>query len=54
MNSRSRREFLEDIGRGMLVASLGSAAALDLGMVPCVAEEAPQRLTFGQLEPLVA
>ena len=54
MNSRSRREFLEDIGRGMLVASLGSAAALDLGLAPCVAEEAPQRLSFGEIEPLVA
>ena len=54
MNSRSRREFLEDVGRGMLVASLGSAAALELGMAPCVAEEAIRRLTFGHLEPLVS
>ena len=54
MNRRSRREFLEDVGRGMLVASLGSAAALELGMVPCVAEEVGQRLTFGELEPLVS
>jgi hypothetical protein len=38
----------------MLVASLGSAAAFDLGMVPCAAEEVSQRLTFGQLEPLVS
>ncbi len=54
MNGRSRREFLEGVGRGMLVASLGSAAALDLGMTPCIAEESSQRLTFGQLEPLVS
>ena len=51
---RTRREFLEDIGRGMLVASLGSAAAFDLGLAPAVAEEASQRLTFGSLEPLVS
>jgi hypothetical protein len=59
MNSRSRREFLEDVGRGMLVASLGSVTAFDLGMSPCIADgtnssEATQRLTFGQLEPLVS
>ncbi|MCI0332191.1 MAG: hypothetical protein L0228_03070 [Planctomycetes bacterium] len=54
MNSRTRREFLEDVGRGMLVASLGSAAALEFGMTPCIAEEANRRLTFGQLEPLVS
>ncbi|MEX0611765.1 MAG: hypothetical protein WD738_00905 [Pirellulales bacterium] len=54
MNSRTRREFLEDVGRGMLVASLGSAAALELGLAPCVAEEASRRLTFGNLEPLVS
>src|SRR6478672_102102 len=55
MNSRNRREFLEDIGRGMLVASLGSVAAFDLGISRCIgAEEASQRLTFGDLEPLVS
>ena len=54
MNSRSRREFLADVGRGMLVASLGSAAALELGLTPSLAEESSQRLTFGQLEPLVS
>ena len=55
MNSCNRREFLEDIGRGMLVASLGSAVAVDLGISSCVgAEEASQRLMFGDLEPLVS
>ena len=54
MNGRTRREFLEDVGRGMLVASLGSAAAFELGIAPCIAEEASQRLTFGKLEPLVS
>ena len=54
MNGRSRREFLEDVGRGMLVASLGSAAALDLGIVRAIAAEPANRLTFGDLEPLVS
>ena len=54
MNSRSRREFLAEVGRGMLVASLGATAALELGMTPCIAEEPSQRLTFGKLEPLVS
>jgi hypothetical protein len=54
MNGRTRRDFLEDVGRGMLVASLGSAAALELGIAPSFAEEASQRLTFGKLEPLVS
>src|SRR4051812_8259961 len=53
MFNRSRREFLADVGRGMLVASLGSAAALDMGLTPCIAEAPGERLTFGKLEPLV-
>lgn len=55
MNSRNRREFLGDVGRGMLVASLGSVVAFDLGISRSIgAEEASQRLTFGDLEPLVS
>jgi hypothetical protein len=42
MNGRNRRGFLEDVGRGMLVASLGSATALDLGLTPAIAEESRQ------------
>ena len=53
MSHRSRRDFLADVGRGMLVASLGSATAIDLGITPCAAEEPTQRLTFGQAQPLV-
>jgi hypothetical protein len=49
-----RREFLEDVGRGMLVASVGSALALDLGLGTVRADEEPKALTFGDLEPLVA
>ena len=41
MNSRSRREFLEDVGRGMLVASLGSAA-FELGIAPALPTMQPR------------
>ncbi|HEV3444109.1 MAG TPA: hypothetical protein VG099_05660 [Gemmataceae bacterium] len=55
MYRNSRREFLAEVGQGMLLASVGSALALDLGFSPDVrAEGAPARLTFGKLEPLVA
>jgi hypothetical protein len=53
MNGR-RREFLADVGRGMLVASLGTTASLELGIVRGFADEPTKRLTFGKLEPLVA
>ena len=29
---KNRREFLADVGRGTLVAAVGSAAAVDLGL----------------------
>jgi hypothetical protein len=51
---RSRREFLADVGKGMLIASVGPALASDMGLARIWAEEAPERLTFGELEPLVA
>jgi hypothetical protein len=53
MNSRNRREFLSEVGRSMLVASLGSTASIELGITPCIAEAPNKRLTFGKLEPLV-
>jgi hypothetical protein len=49
----SRRRFLADVGRGMLVASVGSAAAVDLGLISAHAAEPADRLTFGPHEPLV-
>src|SRR5437868_15143599 len=52
MNGRSRREFLADVGRGTLAASLGAGLVADLGLAPARAE-GPDRLTFGPLEPLV-
>jgi hypothetical protein len=50
----SRRDFLADVGRGMLVSSVGSTLAFDLGLAPVFADEGPGRLSFGKLEPLVA
>ena len=54
MVPNTRREFLADVGRGMLVASLGSAVAADLGLATASAAEGAGTLDFGKLEPLVA
>lgn len=52
---RTRRDFLADVGRGALVASLGSGMAADLGLAAVIdGEGADDRLRFGPLEPLVA
>jgi hypothetical protein len=54
MNRYRRREFLADVGRGMLVASVGSGLAQDLGLgSPALADGADGHLTFGSMEPLV-
>lgn len=53
MSLNSRRDFLSDLGNGMLVAGLGTAAALDLGVSAAFAEEEPRVLSFGGLERLV-
>jgi hypothetical protein len=54
--NRNRRQFLAEVGQGMLVASVGSALAVDLGFASRAFAEgsAAGRLTFGELEPLVA
>ena len=52
--NQTRREFLADVGRGMLVASLGSAVACDLGLSSAFAADGPDTLDFGKLEPLAA
>src|SRR5437660_1089628 len=50
---RTRREFLAEVGQGMLIATVGSHLAGELGLASAFAEEAPAALTFGSLEPLV-
>lgn len=52
--ARSRRSFLQDVGRGTLLATLGSAFAIDLGLVSdSFAKELDGAISFGDLEPLV-
>ena len=53
MDLRTRRNFLVEVGRGMITASLGLAAASELGFASIFAIEDPPRLLFGSLEPLV-
>ncbi len=53
MFTSTRRRFLTQVGRGMMVASLGSALATDMGLAPAWAGEAENGLTFGPLESLV-
>jgi hypothetical protein len=54
MAPRNRREFFTDVGRGMLIASVGGQAAANMGLAPAVAaQEGSETLTFGPMEPLV-
>jgi hypothetical protein len=54
MSKRTRRELLADVGKGMFLASLGAGVARDLGLSAAWAADEPGRVTFGDLEPLVA
>jgi hypothetical protein len=54
MIDRTRREFLADVGRGMLVAGVGATLAADLGLAPAFADQAPGTLSFGAMDPLVS
>jgi hypothetical protein len=53
---RTRRSFLGDVGRGMLVASVGFGTAFDMGLTSASADDdgGSERLAFGGLEPLVS
>lgn len=56
-DNTTRRGFLQDVGRGTLVAALGQGVAVDLGLAGANAfggDDAPARLSFGDQEPLVA
>jgi len=55
MMNHNRREFLADVGKGMLVASVGAGLAAELGLATpsAFAAEGAARLTFGDREPLV-
>lgn len=54
MTTHNRRQFLADVGRGMLISSVGTATALDLGLTQSLASDPSSRITFGSLEPLVS
>ncbi|HND00330.1 MAG TPA: hypothetical protein PKW90_29660, partial [Myxococcota bacterium] len=51
--SPSRREFLADVARGTLIATVGLDVAGGLGLTTARADESPGELSFGDLEPLV-
>lgn len=53
MSHRTRREHLHDVGRGMILATLGGGLVADLGLGTAHAADGPARLTFGDLDPLV-
>jgi hypothetical protein len=53
MKYHSRREFLADVGKGMIVASVGCGMAAELGLAAPAVDDARDRLEFGELEPLV-
>jgi hypothetical protein len=65
MKPRNRREFLADVGSGMLTAGVGASLFFDMGLTPVRAADAYKSsgqkptgdktpLNFGELEPLVS
>jgi len=53
MAANSRREFMNSIGRGMLVAGLGTSLSYDMGFSTAFAEEGGDTLSFGKYDALV-
>jgi hypothetical protein len=49
----NRRRFLADVARGTLAAGVGPALLADLGLGRVRADDAPDALSFGKLEPFV-
>ncbi len=54
MQGNDRRQFLAKVGSGMLVGGLGVSLSSDLGISVAQAGENDDRLTFGEMEPLVS
>lgn len=48
-----RRQFLNRVGSGMLMAGIGTSLSTDLGIGVAFATDSPSTLDFGKLEPLV-
>lgn len=56
LQASSRRQFLSDVGRGMLIAGMGAGAVTDLGLMSSRADESAakkDRLKFGTSDRLV-
>jgi hypothetical protein len=53
-SEHTRREFLTTVGQGMVVASVGSQLATDMGLASAHAAHGAESLSFGPLESLVA
>ncbi len=53
MEQGTRRDFLAEVGKGMLTASMGAGLASDLGLSTALAEGHTLPLEFGRLESLV-
>lgn len=53
MSASTRREFLSDVSRGMLVAGLGASLANDLGFFSAFAEQGSNALVLGEYASLV-
>ena len=53
ISPRTRREFLSQVGQGMMAATIGYEVATGLGLSSARAEEAAGALDFGPLDPLV-
>lgn len=53
LNRRTRREFLGDVGKGMLIATIGTALAADLELAEAGEVAGDEALTFRGLEELV-
>src|SRR5437763_1562179 len=54
--ARTRREFLSDVGKGVLIAAMGPALAVDLGLAAAAdakGDGGPDVICFGSLERLV-
>src|SRR5258708_12657337 len=54
MVRNTRREFLGDVGRGMLLAGLGTTLPGDLGLAYVRGDEAPATRSFGEMTPLLS
>jgi hypothetical protein len=54
MNAQTRRDFLRQVGAGVLTAGVGSVLAGNLGLTRAFAAQEEARLTFGAMEPLVS